>query len=250
MLRSAKMNIASNLKKSLYVAICVFAFADMGFAQTTPPAAAPAKPYPAGFMDSTYRPKITADKLAEFKANPIKADDYVFLGNSITARCDWAKLFNEPHAKNRGISGDLTFGVLERLDEVIAGHPKKIFILIGVNDISRNVPDSIIIRNHKRMIARIRAGSPATEIYFCTILPVNASFNKFVNHYGKDSHILAINAAIKKYKAKKVNIIDLYPNFLDKDNHLIAEYTEDGLHPNEAGYKVWLKVFEKGGYLK
>ena len=201
-------------------------------------------------MDSTYRPKVTAEKLAEFKANPITADDYVFLGNSITARCDWAKLFNEPHAKNRGISGDLTFGVLERLDEVIAGHPKKIFILIGINDISRNVPDSLIIRNHKRMIARIRAGSPNTEIYFNTILPVNASFNKFVNHYGKDAHILAINKAIKSYKAKKVNIIDLYPSFLDSEGHLKAECTEDGLHPNDAGYQIWVKIFEKGKYLK
>jgi lysophospholipase L1-like esterase len=245
-----------NFRHNLFIAFCLFAFADTGFAQTTTdtqPPAAPAKIpalYPKGVFDTTYRPATTAKIVAGFKANPITADDYVFLGNSITARCDWAKLFNEPHAKNRGISGDITFGVLDRLDEVIAGHPKKIFILIGINDISRNIPDSLIIRNHKRMVDRIRAGSPSTQIYFNTILPVNPSFKKFPNHYEKDEHILAINAAIKKLKAKNVTIIDLYPHFLDDQNHLKAEWTEDGLHPNELGYQAWLPIFEKGKYLK
>ena len=201
-------------------------------------------------FDSTYRPKIYTAKVAEFKANPITSDDFVFLGNSITARTDWAKLLNEPRAKNRGISGDITFGVLERLDEVIAGKPKKIFVLIGINDISRNIPDSLITRNHKLIISRIRKGSPSTRIYFYTLLPVNASFQKFMNHYGKDEHILAVNKEIKKLKGKNVTIIDLYPHFLDDQNRLKAEYSVDGLHLSKAGYQVWAEVLKQGNYLK
>lgn len=200
--------------------------------------------------DSTYRPKIYPDKVKEFNANPIVKNDIVFLGNSITAHNDWAKLLNNPKARNRGISGDITFGVLDRLDEVIAGKPKKIFVLIGINDISRNIPDSLIMRNHKLIISRIRAGSPKTKIYFQTLLPVNASFKKFMNHYGKDEHILAINDAIRKLASKYVTVIDLYPNFLDSENKLKAEYTTDGLHPNDAGNQVWISVLQKGGYLK
>lgn len=237
------------MKKILLSFVPVLLFAATVFAQTTP-AAKPPTVYPPGYMDTTYRPKITKDQLAKFAADPVKPGDFVFFGNSITAHGDWAKLFNDPRCKNRGISGDLSFGLLERMDEIIAGKPAKIFILIGINDISRNVPDSLIIRNHKRMIARIRNESPATQIYFCTILPVNASFGKSPNHYGKDEHILAINKAIKTYKAKKVKVIDLYPQFLDADNHLKAEYTADGLHPNDAGYQAWVKFFEKEGYLK
>lgn len=243
------MKKTSLIKTILLALICL---GSTVFAQTTPAttAAKPAAVYPPGFMDSTYRPKITPDSIASFKAHPVGSDNIVFLGNSITARCNWAKLFNNPLIKGRGISGDLTFGVLERMDEIIAGHPKKVFILIGINDISRNVPDSIIERNHRKMVAKIRAGSPETQIYFCTLLPVNPSFGKFPNHYGKDGHILAVNAAIRKLKAKNVNIVDLYPNFLDSENHLKAEYCVDGLHPNDAGYQVWVKVFDKGGYLK
>lgn len=200
--------------------------------------------------DSAYRPKAYLKKVEEFKAEGINKKDFVFLGNSITAGTNWAKLLDLPNAKNRGISGDITFGVLERLDQVVSGKPKKVFVLIGINDISRNIPDSIILRNYKNIISRIQAGSKKTKIYFYTLLPVNSSFNKFKNHYGKDDHILWLNSEIRKFADKKVTVIDLYTHFLDSENHLKAELTHDGLHLKPAGYQVWAEVLKKGGYLK
>ncbi|RZK54734.1 MAG: sialate O-acetylesterase, partial [Pedobacter sp.] len=189
--------------------------------------------------DSTYRPGKYKEIVTKWKAEETSKKDYIFLGNSITAGTDWAKLLNLPQAKNRGISGDITFGVLERLQDIIDGKPKKIFILIGINDISRNIPDSAILSNYKKIVDRIRKGSKRTQIFFNTLLPVNASFEKFKNHYGKDDHILHINSELRKMVAKKVIIIDLYAQFLDKDNHLRAELTKDGLHLMPEGYKVW-----------
>lgn len=200
--------------------------------------------------DTTFRPGKYKEQVAKFAADPITKKDIVFLGNSITAGTDWAKLLGMPNAKNRGISGDITYGVLERLDQVIAGKPSKVFILIGINDISRNIPDSLILRNYKSMISRIRAGSKKTNIYFYTLLPVNAAFQKFKNHYGKDEHILWLNSAIKELAAKKVTVIDLYTHFLDNENHLKAELTHDGLHLKPEGYLVWAEVLKKEGYLK
>ena len=200
--------------------------------------------------DSTYRPNKYVEQVAKFKADPTVKNDFIFLGNSITAGTDWAKLLSLPQAKNRGISGDITFGVLERLQEVIDRKPAKVFILIGINDVSRNIPDEVILSNYKKMVSRIRAGSKKTQIYFYTLLPVNSSFEKFKNHYGKDEHILYLNDEIRKFKAKKVEVIDLYPAFLDKDNHLRAELTKDGLHLIPAGYQVWKTLLENGGYLK
>ncbi|SOD12326.1 GDSL-type esterase/lipase family protein [Pedobacter xixiisoli] len=203
------------------------------------------KPY-----DSTYRPGKYKELVQKFNAEPITKKEYVFLGNSITAGTDWSKLLNLPQAKNRGISGDITYGVLERLQEVIDRKPAKVFVLIGINDISRNIPDSLILQNYKTIIERIRKGSKKTQIYFYTMLPVNASFEKFKNHYGKDEHILYLNDEIRKFKAKKVDVIDLYPHFLDGDKKLRAELTKDGLHLIPAGYEVWAKVLNEGGYLK
>ena len=200
--------------------------------------------------DSIYRPGKYVEQVAKFKADVKSKKDFIFLGNSITAGTDWAKLLNLPQAKNRGISGDITFGVLERLQDVIDGKPKKVFILIGINDISRNIPDSVILGNYKKMVERIRKGAKKTQIYFNTLLPVNASFEKFTNHYGKDEHILYLNSEIRKLGAKNVIIIDLYPQFLDKDNHLRAELTKDGLHLIPAGYKVWADFLNTTQYLK
>jgi len=199
--------------------------------------------------DSTYRPGKYVELAAKFKADPKSKKDIVFLGNSITAGTDWAKLLDLPQAKNRGISGDITFGVLERLQDVIDGKPSKVFILIGINDISRNIPDSVILRNYKTMISRIRKGSKNTHIYFNTLLPVNSAFEKFKNHYGKDEHILWLNDEIRKFTAKNVTVIDLYPNFTDQDKHLRAELTKDGLHLIPAGYQVWADFLKKAGYL-
>jgi lysophospholipase L1-like esterase len=99
------------------------------------------------------------------------------------------------------------------------------------------------------MILRIRKGSKKTHIYFNTLLPVNSAFEKFKNHYGKDEHILWLNDEIRKFAAKNVTVIDLYPNFTDQDKHLRAELTKDGLHLIPAGYQVWADFLKKAGYL-
>ncbi|AKQ46563.1 sialate O-acetylesterase [Rufibacter radiotolerans] len=201
--------------------------------------------------DSTYRPAAYDLKVEQFKAFPNSTKDIIFLGNSLTANTDWTELLQLPSARNRGISGDITYGVLERLDEVIEGKPAKVFILIGINDISRNVPDALILKNYQKMVSRIKAGSPKTRIYLQTLLPVNNTFDKFKNHYNKDQHIAFVNKGLKELATKeKVTLIDLHPHFLDTDKRLKKELTHDGLHLTMAGYNKWAEVLTKGGYLK
>lgn len=194
-------------------------------------------------VDSLNRPSNFYDKVAQFKMFPNSKDDFVFLGNSITEGTEWNELLDMDNAVNRGISGDMTFGVLERLDEVTEGKPAKVFILIGINDLSRNIPDSIILRNYRKIIDRIVQESPSTEIYVQTLLPVNDTFNRFVNHYDKASNILNINKVLRKIaKQKNVDLIDLYPHFLDDKGRLDVQYTNDGLHLTAQGYALWARL--------
>jgi lysophospholipase L1-like esterase len=199
--------------------------------------------------DSTYRPKTYKAQVDAFKSAAHSKKDVVFLGNSITAGTDWSKLLDLPTARNRGISGDISYGVLERLDEVISGKPAKVFLLIGINDISRNIPDSVVIGNIRKIVSRIQEGSRRTKIYVYTLLPVNSSFGKFKNHYNKDEHILWVNDEIRKLAAKNVTVIDIYPDFLDSEKRLRAELTKDGLHPNAAGYEIFKAKLKSGPYL-
>jgi lysophospholipase L1-like esterase len=196
--------------------------------------------------DSTYRPGLYSFEAELYESYPHSKKDIVFLGNSITDRVDWNELLGRADVHNRGISGDITFGVLQRLNEVIDGHPAKVFILIGINDISRNIPDSVILRNYGKIVRRIKAGSPRTQIYFQTLLPVNNEFTQFRNHYNKDEHILWLNEQIKALGTQEsIRVIDLHPHFLDRNGKLDPKYTEDGLHLNAEGYKVWANILRK-----
>lgn len=220
--------------KKVILSICISLIAISAYAQSAA-------------WDSTYRPAIYAGKVGQFKSFPKSNKDIIFLGNSIMTYTDWNELLGLKTAKNRGIPGDMTFGVLERLGDVIEGKPAKIFVLIGINDINRGVPDSLILNNYKRIIDRIKLGSPATKIYFHTLLPVNKTFTSLI---GKTSHIINVNAKLKALAAKeKITLIDLYPNFLDDMGALDPKYTFDGLHMNDLGYFKWAAILKKGNYL-
>jgi lysophospholipase L1-like esterase len=201
--------------------------------------------------DSTYRPDIFQPRVELFKSLPHSRKDIVFLGNSLTFWADWSELLGSPLYKNRGIPGDTSYGVLERLNEVIQGRPAKVFILIGINDLARNFPDSVILNNYRRIIQRIQAGSPSTRIYFQTMLPTNDSFGKLKNHYNNENRIQAINASLENMAIQeKVTLINLYSHFTDAAGKLKNEYTWDGVHLTLAGYARWAELLETGKYIK
>ncbi|MDC6386401.1 sialate O-acetylesterase [Flagellimonas taeanensis] len=194
-------------------------------------------------INRDYRPRTYDVQVRQFKIYPDTTEDIIFLGNSITARAQWNELLQLPQAKNRGISGDTTFGILERLDEVTEGQPAQIFILIGINDISRNFPDEEIIQNYETIITRIQKESPKTRLVVQTILPVNSSFGEYERHYNKDGHIAKVNEGIRQLAKKYgLTLIDIHPLFLDDSGSLKAEYTDEGLHLNEKGYLHWAEI--------
>ncbi len=194
--------------------------------------------------DSTYRPGNYASRLETFRGYPDSKKDIIFLGNSITHYAEWSELFPGKQVRNRGISGDITFGVLERLDEITAGRPAKVFILIGINDISRNIPAETIVNNYRRIIQIIKKESPRTRIFFNTLLPVNNTFAGRP-HFNKDDQIAWVNQKLKELGTEeKITVIDIHPAFKDAEGRLDKKYTYDGLHINIEGYKVWKQLLK------
>ncbi len=126
--------------------------------------------------DSSYETTYYNQKVTLFNLLPNTKNEIIFLGNSITDIGEWAEIWKNHNVKNRGISGDNTFGVLARLDEVLSSKPKKIFIMIGINDIAKNTPDSVIVANYKKIIDIITGQSPKTTIIVQSILPTNNNF--------------------------------------------------------------------------
>ena len=100
-----------------------------------------------------------------FSKLTITPKDIVFIGNSITNGAEWSELFPQKRVKNRGISGDTSGGVYDRLEAIVKGKPAKIFILIGINDISRGIEVETIVQNMKQIVEKIQNESPKTKIY-------------------------------------------------------------------------------------
>ena len=199
--------------------------------------------------DSSFRTERFYIEIEQFRHFAQSRKDIIFLGNSITFYINWTEFLNDLKVKNRGISGDHTFGVLERIGDIVKGKPAKVFILIGISDLARNYPDSVILRNYKRMIQAFKQGSPDTKLYFQSILPVNISFPKAKGVYNKSDHILAVNSALKELcNAENVTFVDLHSQFIDNIGQLKKEYTYDGVHINLAGYIQWANMIKP--YLK
>lgn len=175
-----------------------------------------------------------------FKKNPLKFNQIVFLGNSITAEGgNWGEKLNYTNIRNRGIAGDVTDGVLARIDEIIYFKSKAVFLLIGINDLwnfSPGIPSTKYISNNILKIAKeIKKGSPETQVYVQTILPTAKSI--FVESINK------INNTIKS-KSSKFNftVIDLHSHFENNDGLIKKELTTDGIHLNSKGYRVWTEI--------
>ena len=202
--------------------------------------------YDTAFYTTYYGQKVTLFKLAPKTKNGI-----IFLGDSITDIGEWAEIFKNVNVKNRGVSSDNTYGVLNRLDEFVSSKPAKVFIMIGINDISKSIPDSVIINNYKKIIATIRTESPHTKIIVQSILPTNNTFSDFKRHQDKTDHIIFINKKLQDYCiAINCVYVDLYSSFLDAENRLSNQYTNDGLHINGLGYMKWKDILIKKGLMK
>lgn len=188
-------------------------------------------------------------KKSLFEQLPNSENEIIFLGNSITDGCNWAELLQDPRIKNRGISGDVTDGVLDRLREVTESKPKKIFLMIGINDLARGRSVDYVLNNIKRIIKAIQDQSPGTELFIQSVLPVNPDFTVFPDHVNKSHEVKKVNQGLIKICAHyELQYIDIYSHLTDKEQKLSADYTNDGLHLTGAGYIVWGNILKK--YLK
>ncbi len=175
-----------------------------------------------------------------FEELPIGKKDIVMLGNSLTDGGEFNELLNNRHVKNRGIVGDIVQGLIDRIDPIIKGQPKKLFILTGVNDISHDVSADSIARVMEKLIVMVKQGSPRTKIYLQSLLPFNNDVREWKLLKGRDHVVVEANALLEQVARRQgVTWINLYPLFVDDQGRLRADLTNDGLHLMGKGYLIW-----------
>jgi lysophospholipase L1-like esterase len=181
----------------------------------------------------------------EFDLLPIDSNSIVFVGNSLTQNFNVTEFFKNEDVKNRGIGGDVTQGVLDRLDEIVQGKPKKIFLEIGINDILDGISIDTASNNIDKIITEIQKGSPKTVIYIQSVLPCNYNYRD-----PSDKNMLAsiinLNKVIENICVNRnIKYINLYSHFLNNDGLDVRYDSGDYLHLNGQGYIKWKELIEQ-----
>ena len=172
----------------------------------------------------------------------------VFMGNSITE--GWTNFypdfFKGKSYINRGISGQTTPQMLLRFrQDVIKLKPKVVVILAGTNDIAGNTGPSTLKMIMDNIISMTElAKLNGIKVILSSVLPVfDYPWNSGLK---PDKKIPELNNMIKDYcLANQIVYLDYFSSMADKKNGLIKEYTYDGVHPNNAGYKIMAPLAEK-----
>lgn len=173
----------------------------------------------------------------------------VFTGSSLMEMFPINKLLRE-HGDdtviyNRGVGGFLSHELLEVIDVcAIDLLPRKVFINIGTNDLSwSSIPISDLMSNYDKIISAIEEKVPDVRIYLMAYYPVNyeaaCEEMKECLKIRTNEKITAANAQVKKLAEKHgQRYIDINRNLMDEQGRLKAEYTIEGMHINEDGYRA------------
>jgi lysophospholipase L1-like esterase len=185
--------------------------------------------------------------LAKYRdSNTVVGARVVFMGNSITE--GWKKYWftGKPYV-NRGIGGQTTPQMLVRFhQDVIALHPQVVVILAGTNDIAGNTGPStleMIEDNLAGMAEMARANG--IQVVLCSVLPVfDYPWKPGLEPAPK---IVALNAWMKHYADSTGGVyVDYHGAMRDDRNGMRADLASDGVHPNEAGYRIMVPLVEQG----
>ncbi len=169
----------------------------------------------------------------------------IFIGNSITEF--WSKVvpefFSQNGYINRGISGQTSPQMLVRFRaDVVNLKPAVVIIAAGTNDIAGNTGPSTLemIAANIFSMAEI-ARSNGIKVILTSVLPVyDYPWKPGLNPAEK---IVALNQMIKDYASRnKCIYLDYHSALKDERNGMKPEYAKDGVHPNEAGYKVMMPL--------
>lgn len=192
---------------------------------------------------ATARDAYWHQRVSLFDTLPVYPQDIVFLGNSITDGGEFAEYFGMPNIKNRGIRSDVIDGVRERLSQVTSGHPRQIFLLIGINDVSHNLSAERIADMYRQLVKDIREQSAATQLVVQSVMPINNAFGRYRNLKGTEPVIRSLNRFLEEIAAQEgASYIDLTKVLADSKGNLRSEFTNDGLHLTGKGYAAWAEA--------
>ena len=183
-----------------------------------------------------------------------KVGPVVFLGDSITDFCDLEKFYPGLNCVNRGISGNTTKDILDRMKvSVFDASPSMVVMLIGINDMmneGRSPED--VAGDYERIVCYMADRLPGVPVILQSVYPgwdgdaeeakKGPTMQAFPIAYLKDD-IKALNEMIREIADEYGYVYaDVYSRLVTEEGLMNPEYSVDGCHPVEAGYKAAAEV--------
>ncbi|MES2389907.1 MAG: GDSL-type esterase/lipase family protein [Bacteroidota bacterium] len=189
--------------------------------------------------------RYVANRLIDFNRGPayaVKEDLHglyprrdsmiVMFGNSITEGVDWRELMDRSDIINRGIPGDDTKGMYNRIGVIAESKPKLICVMAGINDMLLfGRSNDVIFESYTRLLAKVKEKKIRLLVF--------STLHVLDRQQGANERINALNTRMQAWcLTNNIEYMDLNPE-LSVNGSLAAEYTSDGLHLSAAGYMVW-----------
>ena len=176
--------------------------------------------------------------------------DIIFIGDSIVEYYPLQELLGTAKTiVNRGIRGYQTELLLDNLDAHLYGDAvDQIVLLIGTNDIGKDIPMSQTLTNLESVIQTISRDYPLSQIKLVSILPVNEGEDfKQTVYIRTNEKIKAWNQAYQDLASAymQVEFVPVFENLLDQKGQLKSDFTTDGLHLSVSGYQALSSTLKK-----
>lgn len=190
-------------------------------------------------------------RFAAHQKEGMERGSIVWFGDSITEQAWWEILTQERPLANRGIGGDNTRGMYERLDEILSFAPRKIFFMGGVNDLSGNKPVEEIVENVRKMLELVKAQAPQCEFYLQSVITPNNEVLAYSYIKNKQEQVRELNRRYKALCDEGLAIwVDVASLLENEQGEVREELTKDGVHLHPQAYRIWIDHLKKMKYLR
>jgi lysophospholipase L1-like esterase len=198
----------------------------------------------------TYRSFAHYNKrVAQFeREGGINSQSIVMLGNSLTENGkDWSQRLDCKDVVNRGIIGDNTVGMTERLCQITPHHPRAIFLMAGINNMVNNTQVINVAQQVIGLIEAIQEQAPDTKLFVESLLPINEKNGRWRTLANRTNDIPLTNMYIRAYcESHGIVFIDLFSKMTKSGSNVLRdELSADGLHITEQGYAIWETELKK-----
>jgi lysophospholipase L1-like esterase len=196
-----------------------------------------------GGAPSPCKPEVWQGAMAEFEKQdaktPAPENVVVFVGSSSIRMWDLAKWFPDVPTLNRGFGGSQICDATHFADVLVLKHkPRAVVFYSGDNDVASGKTAKQVHADFREFMNKLRASLPETPVVFIAIKPSIARW-KLRDEMREANRLIAG----ERRRDKHLEYVDVWPAMLGEDRQPRKDiFLEDGLHMNDAGYKVWSEL--------